>query len=80
MGITERVNTSNLIMLVTVFGTLICTDVMDQLAKIFSKLLYEYKFQVDMPVLEMVDDVLNVASCTEQAVLSNSTINSFKEF
>ena len=33
-----------------------------------------------MPVLEMVDDVLNVASCTEQAVLSNSIINSIKEY
>ena len=83
MGMTERVNISNLIMQGTVFGSLICTAVMDKLAKIFykdSKLLYKYKGKVDVPVLGMVDDVLNVASCTEQAVLSNSTINSFIEY
>ena len=55
---------------------------MDKLAKIFysdSKLLYKYKGEVDVPILGMVDDVLNVATCSEQAVLSNSTINSFIE-
>ena len=55
---------------------------MDKLAQIFykdSKLLYKYKGDVDVPVLGMVDDVLNVATCSEQAVISNSTINSFIE-
>ena len=82
MGMTERVNITNLIMQGTVFGSLICTSVMDKLAQIFykdSKLLYKYKGDVDVPVLGMVDDVLNVANCSEQAVISNSTINSFIE-
>ena len=77
IGMTERVNINNLIMQGTVFGSLICTAVMDKLARIFyndSKLLYKYKGTVDVPVLGMVDDVLNVASCSEQAVISNSTI------
>ena len=42
-----------------------------------SKLLYRYKGEVEVPKLGMVDDVLNVATCSEQAVLSNATINSF---
>ena len=79
---TERVSISNIIMQGTVFGSLICTSVVDKLAKTFygdSKLLYKYKGEVDVPILGMVDDVLNVATCTEQAVLSNCTINSFIE-
>ena len=55
---------------------------MDKLAKIFyqdTDLLYMYKNVVKVPVLGMVDDVLNVAKCSEQAVMSNSTINSFME-
>ena len=82
IGITERVNITNLIMQGTVFGSLICTAVMDKLARIFyndSQLFYKYKGTVDVPVLGMVDDVLNVASCSEQVVLSNCTINSFIE-
>ena len=42
-----------------------------------SKLLYRYKGEVEVPILGMVDDVLNVATCSEQAVLSNATINLF---
>ena len=82
MGMTERVNITNLIMQGIVFGSLICTAVMDKLAKIFykdTKLLYKYKGTVDVSVLGMVDDVLNLASCTEQAVISNTTINLFIE-
>ena len=82
VGMTERISITNIIMQGTVFGSLICTSVIDKLAKIFysdSKLLYKYKGEVDVPILGMVDDVLNVATCSEQAVLSNATINSFIE-
>ena len=53
----------NTIMQGTVFGSIICTSVMDKLAKIFYKnpdLVYKYKEKVDVPVLGMVDDVLSV--------------------
>ena len=66
----------------TVFGSLICSSVMDKLAKIFysdRKLLYKYEGEVNVPTLGIIDGVLNVATCTEQAVLSNCTINSFIE-
>ena len=79
---TERVNITNLIMQGTVFGSLICTSVIDKLSKILysdSKLLYKYRGEVEVPILGMVDDVLNLATCSEQAVLSNATINSFIE-
>ena len=66
----------------TVFGTIICTAVMDKLAKICyqdENLLYKYKNTVKVPVLGMVDDVLSVASCFSSSVITNSTINSFME-
>ena len=66
----------------TVFGSLICTAVMDKLAKLFysdENLLYKYKNIVNVPVLGMVDDVLNVAKCSSSAVASNATVNSFME-
>ena len=82
MGITERISIENVIMQGTVFGSIICTSVMDKLAKLFYQdetLIYKYKGVVDVPVLGMVDDVLNVATCSEQAVMSNSTVNVFME-
>ena len=82
MGITERISIDNLIMQGTVFGSIICSSVMDKLAKIFyqdKNLLHKYKGVVDVPVLGMVDDVLNVATCSEQAIISNSTVNMFME-
>ena len=66
----------------TVFGTIICTAVMDKLAKICyqdENLLYKYKNTVKVPVLGMVDDMLSVASCSSSSVITNSTINSFME-
>jgi hypothetical protein len=66
----------------TVFGTIICTTVMDKLAKVFynePKLVYQYKNVVKVPVLGMVDDVLSVSECSAKTVIANATINSFME-
>ena len=55
---------------------------MENLANIFCQdkdLIYMYKGVVKVPVLGMVDNVLNLAKCSEQALLSNSTINTFME-
>ena len=81
-GLTEREPIENIIMQGTVFGSLICTTVMDKLAKIFYKdenLLYKYKKEVEIPVLGMVDDVLSVTKCSEVSVMTNATIVSFME-
>ena len=66
----------------TVFGSLICTSVMDKLAKIFygdQNLLYKYKGEVNIPVLGMVDDILSVSKCSSSTVSANATINAFME-
>ena len=62
-GTTERKDIKNIIMQGTVFGSIICTAVMDKLAQMFYKdedLVYKYKNIVKVPVLGMVDDVLCV--------------------
>ena len=82
MGLTERIDIEDLIMQGNIFGSIICTSVMDKLAKMFYQnedLIYKYKKEVSIPILGMVDDVLNVAKCSEQVVQSNSTINTFME-
>ena len=56
----ERVDIHNTIIHGTVFRSLICTAVVDKLAKIFysdKNLLYVYKWNVDVPILSMVDNV-----------------------
>ena len=81
-GLTQREIITNIIMQGSVFGSLICTAVMDKLAKIFYKdknLLYRYKGEVEVPVLGMVDDVLCVTKCSNSSVTTISTINSFME-
>ena len=62
-GLTERVDIQNIIMQGTLFGSIICTAVVDKLAKIFysdKNLLYLYKDKLEVPILGMVDDVINV--------------------
>ena len=81
-GTTERRDIKNIIMQGTVFGSLICTSVMDKLAQIFYKdedLVFKYKNTVEVPVLGMVDDVLCVTKCSSKTVISNATINTFME-
>ena len=72
----------NIIMQGTLFGSIICTAVVDKLAKIFysdKNLLYLYKDKLEVPILGMVDDVINVNKCLNKTVVSNSIINSFIE-
>ena len=81
-GTTTRKDIKNIIMQGTVFGSIICTSVMDKLAKIFYKdpdLVYKYKNQVEVPVLGMVDDILCVSRCSSKTVISNATVNTFME-
>ena len=81
-GITERISIQNTIMQGIVFGSLICTSVVDKLAKMFyakPDLLYKYKDTVDIPPLGMVDDVFCVNKCSNITVASNATVNAFME-
>ena len=66
----------------SVFGIIMCTAVMDKLAKIFYSeptIAYKYNNTVNVPVLEMVDDVISVNKCSSQSVTSNATVNSFMD-
>ena len=81
-GLAKRENLQNIIMHGSVFGSLICTTVMDKLAQIFyndKQLVYKYKGKVEVPILGMVDDVLCVAKCSNKVVTTTATINSFME-
>lgn len=81
-GKTGEIDIENTIMQGTVFGSIICTSVIDKLAKIFYQdkmILYRYKGEVEVPVLGMVDDVLAVNKCSNPAVMSNATVNKFME-
>ena len=72
----------NVIMQGSVFGSIMCTTVMDKLAKPFysdKTLLYKYKNVVDVPILGMVDDLIGVEKCSANVVKSNATVNAFMD-
>ena len=66
----------------TVWGSLMCTATMDKLGQLAYKnndLTYKYKGVVETPSLGMVDDVLSVQKCSEDALKANAVINAFFE-
>ena len=66
----------------TVWGSLLCTATMDKLGQLVYKrsdLTYKYKGVVEIPTLGMVDDILSVQKCSEDAVKINAVINGFIE-
>ena len=63
----------------TVWGSLKCTVTMDKLGEMSYENPYKYKGKVDIPMMGMVDDVISVEECSNKAVISNSTINTFME-
>ena len=81
-GISERTNISNIIMQGSVWGSLCCVVLMDKLGKLVynqPELLYQYRGEVAVPPLQMVDDVLGVQNCSPQSLQLNSVINTFME-
>ena len=66
----------------TVWGSLFCTTTMDKLPKMIyntPELIYKYKGEVDVPPLEMVDDILTVQNCGLQSLQMNAEVNAFVE-
>ena len=52
----------------------ICTAIVVKLEKIFyseKKLLYVYNNRVEVPILGMVDDVINMTKCYNQTLINN---------
>ena len=57
-----------------------CTCSMDKLGKLAyqdKQLLYKYKNDVDVPPLEMVDDVITASKCGNQVVATNTAVTTF---
>ena len=81
-GKTKQIHIKDKVMQERVWGGLICTTSMDKLCKLVhsdDKLLYKYKGRVDVPPLEMVDDIITVSKCGTTAVAHNQTGNTFIE-
>ena len=80
VGKTKRISIHNIIMQGTVWAGLRCTATMDVLGKqVYEnpELCYLYKGKVQVPPLEMVDDVITVSECGSTAVTMNSVVNTF---
>ena len=81
-GISNRISIHNIIMQGTVWGSLCCTVSMDKLGQLVygnDDLTYKYKGKVDIPSLGMVDDVLAVKKCGNEALKINAVVNAFVE-
>ena len=66
----------------TVWAGLMCTNTMDKLGKeVYAdpSLAYKYRGIVDVPPLEMVDDVITASKCGTTTVTLNAKVNSFVE-
>ena len=81
-GTTNRISINNKIMQGTVWGGLMCTSSMDKLGKeVYDNpcLVYKYRGSVDVPPLEMVDNIITTSECGSTTVALNATLNLFVE-
>ena len=81
-GLSDRENIQNVIMQGGVFGSIMCTTSIDNLAKeVYNRpeLLYKYKGVANVPPLLMVDDILTISKCSATASALNVTVNDFIE-
>ena len=77
---TESFSIEDVVMQGTVWSGLMCTAAMEKLCKIINKnqdMVYKYRGIVEVPPLEMVDDVVTASKCGENSVSLNSEVNSF---
>ena len=66
----------------TVWGSLFCTATMDKLGKLKyanEDMMFKYKGEVNVPALEMVDDIVDIQKCGTDAVKANAVVNLFIE-
>ena len=79
-GVSDRFTIQNTVMQGTVWGGLLCTTTMDQLCQNIykdSNLLYKYRDSVDVPPLQMVDDIITASKCGATSKALNNTVNEF---
>ena len=66
----------------TVWSGLMCTVTMDKLCNIMLQqehLLYKYRGKVNVPPLQMVNDIITAVKCGSTATAYNSIVNAFIE-
>lgn len=80
-GKTNRVNIKDIVLQGTLWSGLMCTAQMDKLAEnaYQTKTTYFYKGKTEVPLLEIVDDVLYPTKCNQDAIIANAKVNSFME-
>ena len=79
---TEEFTLNKIIMQGTMWGSLFCTATMDKLGKLKyanEDMMFKYKGEVNVPGLEMVDDIADIQKCGTNAVKVNAVVNSFIE-
>ena len=81
-GKTDQMSIKDKVMQGRVWGGLMCTTTMDKLCKLVyndETLIYKYKGKVDVPPLEMVDDIITISKGGSTGVALNQTVNTFLE-
>ena len=81
-GTTDRFTILKTAMQGTVWAGLMCTVTMDKLCKLIlqdEQVLYKYRGKVNVPPLQMVDDIISAVKCGSTATALNSIINRFIE-
>ena len=81
-GVSDRFSISETVMQGTVWAGIMCTNSMDKLCKLIydkENLLFKYRGVVNVPPLEMVDDIVTAAKCGEKSVELNKLVNTFIE-
>ena len=66
----------------TVWAGLMCTTTMDRLGnEVYADptLVYKFRETVDVPPLEMVEDIISACKCGPTTVALNAAVNSFVE-
>ena len=79
-GKTESFPITKTVMQGTVWAGLMCTATMDKLCKMMLQsehIMYKYRGKVNVPPLEMVDDIISAVKCGSTATAVNATINAF---
>ena len=79
-GMSERFNIYEKVMQGTVWAGLMCTCTMDKLGQLAyqdKSLLYKYRGEVEVPPLEMIDDIITANNCGKQVIQTNAAVNTF---
>ena len=78
VGPTPEIEIDEAVMQGSSWGSILCSNQLGQIGGDKNKrneYLYRYKNEVDIPSLEMCDDVLDISECGIKSVMSNAYIN-----